>query len=188
MSKQTWKPGTLLYPVPAVLVSCGDFEKKTHNLITIAWAGTICSDPAMVSISVRPERYSFELIQDSQEFVINLPTTQMVKAVDFCGVKSGRELDKFNATGLTPVKATIVKAPLIKEAPLALECRVTQTISLGSHHLFLAEVLNVQVEEALINESGKLNLDQADLFTYLHGQYWSLDKPLGKFGFSVQKK
>ena len=146
MSKQTWKPGTLLYPVPAVLVSCGDFERQTHNLITIAWAGTICSDPAMVSISIRPERHSFELIQKIPEFVINLPTTQMVHAVDFCGVKSGRDLDKFTTTGLTPVQASQVKAPLIKEAPLALECRVTQTIPLGSHHLFLAEVLNVQVE------------------------------------------
>ncbi len=186
MAKIQWKPGTMLYPVPAVLVSCGTFENS--NLITVAWAGTVCSDPVMVSVAIRPERYSYHLIKESQEFVINLPSRRMVKAVDFCGVKSGKDFDKFKVTGLTKEAATLVRPPLIKEAPLALECKVVNILQLGSHELFIADVLAVQVSEELIEENGRLNLAKADLITYVHGHYWTLEKAIGKFGFSVEKR
>jgi flavin reductase (DIM6/NTAB) family NADH-FMN oxidoreductase RutF len=187
MSKLHWKPGTLLYPVPVVLVSCGDMQ-GIKNMITIAWAGTVASDPVMVSISVRPERYSYKLIKESGEFVINLPNRRMVRAVDFCGVVSGKDYDKFQATGLTPVEAGHVKAPVIREAPLALECRVTSIIPLGSHDLFLAKVNGVQVDEALIGQNGRLNLAKAELISYVHGHYWTLKEAVGSFGFSVKKR
>ncbi|HBF36057.1 MAG TPA: flavin reductase family protein [Firmicutes bacterium] len=187
MAKLFWKPGTLLYPVPVVLVSCGDIQ-GVKNIITIAWAGTVASDPVMVSISVRPERYSYKLIKDSGEFVINLPKRSMVRAVDFCGVVSGKDCDKFQATGLTAVAAKNVKAPLIDEAPLALECKVSSMNDLGSHHLFLAKVIGVQVEETLIDRNGRLNLAKADLISYVHGQYWTLKEAVGNFGFSVKKR
>lgn len=181
-----WKPATLLYPVPVVLVSCGELA-GTKNILTIAWAGTIASDPVMLSISVRPERFSYALIQKHGEFVVNLPNKKMVRAVDFCGVKSGREMDKFAATRLTAVAASTVKAPLIAESPLSLECKVTQIIPLGSHHLFLAKVLAVQVERDLVAANGRLDLGRANLLTYLHGHYWTLREPIGNFGFSVKK-
>jgi flavin reductase (DIM6/NTAB) family NADH-FMN oxidoreductase RutF len=186
MAKLQWKPGTLLYPVPVVLVSCGD-SAGVKNMITIAWAGTVASDPVMVSIAIRPERYSYNLIKASGEFVINLPNRQMVRAVDLCGIISGKDRDKFKETGLTPVPAQNVKAPKIAEAPLALECRVTSIIPLGSHDLFLANVVGVQVEENLIDGNGRLNLAKADLISYVHGQYWTLKETVGNFGFSVKK-
>lgn len=186
MAKLFWKPGTLLYPVPAVLVTCGDIA-GVKNVLTIAWAGTVASDPVMVSISVRPERYSYNLIKDSGEFVVNLPNRRLVQAVDFCGVKSGRDNDKFKLMGLTAVPAETVKAPIIQEAPLSLECKVESIISLGSHDLFLAKVSGVQVDEKLIDSNGRLNLGKADLITYVHGHYWTLKEPIGNFGFSVKK-
>ena len=186
MSKQVWKPGNLLAPVPPVLVSCGSLEKP--NLITIAWAGTINSDPVRVSISVRPERYSHGLIRESGEFVINLPTQKILRAVDWCGVKSGRDLDKFQAMGLTAIPGSAVSAPVLAESPVNLECRVFQTIPLGSHDLFLADVVAVDVDEELLDEAGRLRLDKAGLAAYVHGTYYALGKQLGTFGFSVRKK
>ena len=186
MSKQVWKPGNLLAPVPPVLVSCGNMEKP--NLITIAWAGTINSDPVRVSISVRPERYSHGLITESGEFVINLPTQKILRAVDWCGVKSGRDVDKFKEMGLTAVPGSAVSAPVLAESPVNLECRVFQTIPLGSHDLFLADVVAVDVEEDLLDEAGRLRLDKAGLAGYVHGNYYARGKQLGTFGYSVRKK
>ncbi len=186
MSKQVWKPGNLLAPVPPVLVSCGSLDKP--NLITIAWAGTINSDPVRVSISVRPERYSHGLIRESGEFVINLPTQKILRAVDWCGVKSGQDLDKFQAMGLTAIPGSAVSAPVLAESPVNLECRVFQTIPLGSHDLFLADVVAVDVDEELLDEAGRLRLDKAGLAAYVHGTYYALGKQLGTFGFSVRKK
>jgi Conserved protein/domain typically associated with flavoprotein oxygenases, DIM6/NTAB family len=187
MAKLIWKPGTLLYPVPVVLVSSGDIQ-GIKNIITIAWTGTVASDPVMVSISVRPERFSYHIIKESGEFVVNLPNRHMVKAVDYCGVVSGKDCDKFSATGLTPAAAQNVKAPIIKEAPLALECKVTSITDLGSHHLFLAKVIGIQVEETLIDHTGRLNLAKAELISYVHGHYWTLKEAIGNFGFSVKKR
>lgn len=186
MSKQVWKPGNLLAPVPPVLVSCGNMEKP--NLITIAWAGTINSDPVRVSISVRPQRYSHGLITESGEFVINLPTQKILRAVDWCGVKSGRDVDKFKEMGLTAVPGSAVSAPVLAESPVNLECRVFQTIPLGSHDLFLADVVAVDVDEDLLDEAGRLRLDKAGLAAYVHGTYYALGKQLGTFGYSVRKK
>ena len=186
MAKQTWKGSTLLNPEPPVLVSCGSMEAA--NLITIGWTGTICTQPSMVSISVRPERYSYQLIKDSGEFVINLPTRKLVRAVDWCGVKSGRNYDKFAEMKLTPLPASTVSCPILAESPVNLECQVTQVIPLGSHDLFLAKVTAVDVDEALLDEKGKLCLERADLIVYSHGEYFSLGKQLGTFGYSVRKK
>ncbi|EYE88960.1 flavin reductase [Fervidicella metallireducens AeB] len=186
MSKVTWKPGTMLYPVPAVMVS-SKYEDK-ENIITVSWAGTICTNPPMVSISLRPERYSYELIKKSGEFVINVPGKDLAFAADFCGVKSGREVNKFEKLKLQRELSSIVAVPIIKEAPLAIECRVKEIIELGSHHMFIADVVAVNVEEKLIDEKGKLHLDKADLICYNHGQYCVASKPLGKFGFSVEKR
>ena len=186
MVKQTWKGSTLLNPEPPVLVSCGSMEAA--NLITIGWTGTICTQPSMVSISVRPERYGYQLIKDSGEFVINLPTRKLVRAVDWCGVKSGRDYDKFAEMKLTPLPASTVSCPILAESPVNLECQVTQVISLGSHDLFLAKVTAVDVDEALLDEKGKLCLKRADLIVYSHGEYFALGKQLGTFGYSVRKK
>ena len=186
MSKQVWKPGNLLAPVPPVLVSCGNMEKP--NLITIAWAGTINSDPVRVSISVRPERYSHHLITERGEVVINLLTQKILRAVDWCGVKSGRDVDKFKEMGLTAVPGSAVSAPVLAESPVNLECRVFQTIPLGSHDLFLADVVAVDVDEDLLDEAGRLRLDKAGLAAYVHGTYYALGKQLGTFGYSVRKK
>lgn len=186
MSKQVWRPGNLLAPAPPVLVSCGSPEKP--NLITIAWAGTINSDPVRVSISVRPQRYSHGLIAQSGEFVINLPTRKILRAVDWCGVKSGRDLDKFRAMGLTAAPGSAVSAPVLAESPVNLECRVFQTIPLGSHDLFLADVVAVDVDEDLLDAAGRLRLDKAELVAYAHGTYYALGKQLGTFGYSVRKK
>ena len=186
MSKQVWRGSTLLNPEPAVLVSCGSLENP--NLITVGWCGTICTQPSMVSISIRPERYSHHLIKESGEFVINLTTEKLVRATDWCGVKSGRDVDKFAACGLTAAAASKVGAPLLAESPLNMECRVTQIIPLGSHDLFLAEVVACDVEESLLDEKGKLCLDKAGLIAYSHGEYFALGKQLGTFGYSVRKK
>lgn len=186
MSKQVWRGSTLLNPEPAVLVSCGSLENP--NLITVGWCGTICTQPSMVSISIRPERYSHHLIKESGEFVINLTTEKLVRATDWCGVKSGRDVDKFAACGLTAAAASKVGAPLLAESPLNMECRVTQIIPLGSHDLFLAEVVACDVEESLLDEKGKLCLDKVGLIAYSHGEYFALGKQLGTFGYSVRKK
>ena len=186
MSKQIWKPGNMLYPVPAVLVSVADSEGK-DNLITIAWTGTVCSDPAMTYISVRKERYSHHMLKENKEFVINLVSKEICRAADFCGVRSGRDLDKFKATGLTREKASTVNVPLVKESPVNIECKVTQVLELGSHDMFLAKVTAVQVDESLLDEKGKLDLNKAHLVAYSHGEYQTFDNILGTFGYSVKK-
>ncbi len=186
--KQQWRPGTMLYPVPAVLVTCGSSMKKS-NMLTVAWAGTICSDPAMLSISVRPERYSYDLIKETMEFTVNLTTADMARATDWAGVRSGRDYDKWKETGLTPEEGVKVSCPSIAESPLSIECRVRKIIPLGTHHMFIAEVINVLADEKLIDpETGAFHLDRAGLMAYSHGAYYSLGEKLGKFGFSVQKK
>ena len=185
--KQVWKPGNMLYPVPAVMVSCGD-KKGNHNIITIAWAGTICSDPAMVSISVRPERHSYEMIKESGEFVINLTTKDLTYATDWCGVKSGRDVDKFKEMKLTKAAATQLEhAPIIEESPVNIECKVREVLELGTHHMFLAQVVAVQVSEKYMNETGKFELNETELVTYSHGEYFQIGERLGKFGYSVKK-
>ena len=186
MSKQVWKPGNLLAPVPPVLVSCGNMEKP--NLITIAWAGTINSDPVRVSISVRPERYSYGLITESGEFVINLPSSYLIRIVDFCGVKSGRDIQKFEVCNLTVSPSAKVSAPSVAECPVSLECRVTDILPLGSHDMFIADIVGVTVDERFIDENGKLHLEQASLAAYAHGEYFALGKKIGSFGYSVRKK
>lgn len=186
MGKQSWKPGNLLYPVPAVLVTCCD-RAGNDNVLTVAWAGTICSDPAMLSISVRKERYSYPMLRETGEFVVNLTTKDLVKATDYCGVRSGKDEDKFAAAGLTKGKAEKVSAPIIMESPVNIECRVTQVIELGSHDMFLAEVVNVQVSDAYMDEKGTFRLSDADLLAYSHGEYYTLGEKLGTFGYSVRK-
>jgi len=187
MSKEIWKPGNMLYPVPAVMVTVGDGKGK-DNIITIAWAGTINSDPAMVSISVRKSRYSHELLSSNGEFVINLVTRDLTYAMDYCGVKSGRDIDKFSEMKLTKYEASTVAVPLIKESPVNIECKVKQVIELGSHDMFLAEVTAVCVDKKYMDETGKFNLQAADLIAYSHGEYYTLGDKIGKFGYSVQKR
>lgn len=186
MSRQVWKGSTLLNPEPPVLVSCGASARP--NLITVGWCGTICTQPSMLSISIRPERYSYGLIKESGVFVVNLPTEPLTRAVDWCGVKSGREVDKFAALGLHAALAAKVDTVLLEESPLNLECRVRQVIPLGSHDLFLAEVVAVDVDERLLDENGKLCLNRARLIVYSHGDYLALGRRLGTFGYSVRKK
>ena len=187
MSKEVWKPGNMLYPVPAVMVTVGDGEGK-DNIITIAWAGTINSDPAMVSISVRKSRYSHELLSSNGEFVINLVTRDLTYAMDYCGVKSGRDIDKFSEMKLTKYEASTVNVPLIKESPVNIECKVKSIIELGSHDMFLAEVTAVLVDKKYMDETGRFNLQAADLIAYSHGEYYTLGEKIGKFGYSVQKR
>lgn len=187
MGKQEWKPGNMLYPVPAVMVSCGD-DKKIPNIITVAWTGTICSDPAMVSISVRPERYSYDMIRKTGEFVINLTTRELTGAADWCGVKSGRDVDKFREMSLTPGQARHLEyAPIITESPVNIECKVKEIKELGSHHMFIAEVAGVQVSEKYLDAKGKFWLSHAELVAYSHGEYYLLGEKIGKFGYSVKK-
>lgn len=187
MKKQSWKPGNMLYPVPAVMVSC-QREGERPNIITVAWAGTICSDPAMVSISVRKERYSHAIISETKEFVINLNTKELCFATDYCGVKSGKDVDKFKEMKLTPCESVNVKAPGIAESPVNIECRVVEVKELGSHDMFIAEIVGVNVDEKYIDETGKFNLNSAGLVSYSHGEYYLLGEKLGKFGYSVAKK
>lgn len=185
MSKVMWKPGTMVYPLPAIMVSCGTMEKS--NIITIAWTGTICTDPAMTYISVRPERYSYEIIKKNGEFVINLTTRELAFATDWCGVRSGAKYDKFKEMKLTKEKGNFVSCPMIKESPVSIECRVREIKELGSHHMFVAEVLAVNADEKYLDENGRFCLEKCDLITYSHGQYYSLGSNLGRFGFSVKK-
>ncbi len=187
MGKQVWKPSTMLNPVPVVMVSCSDNNGKS-NIITLAWVGTINSDPPMVSISVRKQRYSYELIKQKGEFVVNLPSKNLTYAADFCGVKSGKDIDKFEEMKLTPERASKIDVPLIKECPVNLECVVRQVMELGSHDLFLAEVVATNVDEKLLDENGKLNLHKAELICYSHGEYYPLGDSLGYFGYSVTRR
>lgn len=187
MSKQVWKPSTLLNPVPAVMVTCSDGAGNS-NIITVGWAGTVNSKPPMLSISVQKQRYSHAMIKETGEFVVNLPTEKLAYAVDLCGVKSGRDINKFEAAGLTPVKASAVSVPLIDECPVSLECTVKSYLELGSHDMFIAEIVAVDVEEELLDTVGKLHLEKAGLICYSHGKYWTLGKCLGYFGYSVTKK
>ncbi len=185
--KQNWRPGTMIYPLPAVLVSCGATPEE-YNMLTVAWTGTICSDPAMCYISVRPERHSYNIIRRTGEFVINLTTEALARATDWCGVKSGKDFNKWHEMGLTPSPATIVKAPLIEESPVSIECRIKQVIPLGTHDMFIAEVVNVVVDEQYLDEKGKFDMVRAGLMAYSHGEYFTLGRSLGHFGWSVRKR
>lgn len=186
--KVNWKPGTLIYPLPAVLVSCGEREEE-YNLVTVAWTGTVCTDPPMCYISLRRERHSYDIIRRTGEFVINLTTEELARATDWCGVKSGRDYDKFREMGLTPAPGVAVKAPVVAEAPLSIECRVRQILPLGSHDMFLAEVVNVQADDRYIDpETGRFSLEAARPIVYSHGNYFRLGELLGHFGWSVRRK
>jgi len=188
MTKVEWKAGNMLYPLPAVMVSCGT-KPEDYNIITISWSGTVNTDPPMVSISVREERHSFSLIKDAGEFVINLTTRDLLKAADWCGVRSGKKFDKFKEMNLTPTPASKIKTPLIAESPVNIECKITQEINLGTHHMFLAEVVAVNVTEKYLDkETNKFDLRQTDPVAYLHGSYYTMGENLGRFGFSVRKK
>ena len=184
--KKQLAPGALLAPVPVVLISCGTVEKP--NVFTVAWAGTVCTHPPMISISVRPGRFSYPLIKESGEFVLNLPSASMARAVDLCGVKSGREVDKFALCGLTAVPAAGVSAPAVEECPVRFSCKVKSVTPLGTHDLFLAEIVSIEADEALFEENGSLALEKADLLAYSHGEYYTLGEKVGSFGFSVRKK
>lgn len=186
--KHSWKPGNMLSPVPVVLASCGGTKGWTPNLITIAWIGSVCSDPPMLSISIRPDRYSHDIIKATGEFVVNVPSLDLAKAVDWCGVVSGRDTDKFAGTGLTPAPALKVGCPIVGECPLNIECRVRRNLPLGSHTLFLAEVVAVQVSASLVDSKGRLNLQKAGLIAFAHGHYFALGRHIGHFGFSVRKR
>ena len=186
MDKITWKGSTLLAPVPPVMVSCGTMEAP--NVLTVAWTGIINSQPPKTYISVRPERYSHALIKESGEFVLNLPTSALVRSVDYVGVKSGRDENKFEKANLTPQAASELKCPMVAESPVSIECRVTDVISMGTHDMFLADILAVNVAAELLSEDGKLRLAKAGLCAYAHGEYFALGKKIGDFGFSVKKK
>lgn len=186
MGKQHWKAGNMLNPVPAVMVSVTDTEGK-NNIITVAWAGTVCTNPPMLSISVRPERYSYDIIKQTEEFVVNLTTEELARACDFCGVRSGRDVDKFKELGLTPIKLPNVSAVGISESPVNIECRVSRIQELGSHTMFIADVVGVTVDEKYMDEKGKFNINDTGLVMYSHGEYFRLGENLGKFGYSVKK-
>jgi flavin reductase (DIM6/NTAB) family NADH-FMN oxidoreductase RutF len=186
LSKISWKGGALIAPLPPVLVTCGTMEKP--NVLTIAWTGILNTLPPKTYVSVRPTRYSYDLIKSTGEFVINLTTSQMVKSVDFCGVKSGRDIDKFAATGFVPEKASIVACPMIAQSPVSLECRVADIVPLGSHDMFIADIIAVNVDDKYIDRDGKLHLERCGLVAYAHGEYFELGKKIGSFGFSVRKK
>ena len=185
--KETWKPGNMLYPLPAVMVSVTDGQGN-DNIITMAWTGTICTNPPMVYISVRPSRYSYEMLKKTGEFVINLTTEELAFATDYCGVRSGRDVDKFKEAHLTKEPAQFVKAPMIKESPVSIECRVTEVKELGSHHMFLAEVLAVHAQQEYIDKNNKFQLNKAKPIVYSHGEYLGTGKSLGTFGYSVKKR
>ena len=186
MSRQTWKPGTVVHPVPAVLITCKDGDKE--NVFTVAWTGTICSDPAMTYISVRKERYSYDIIKRSKVFCINLTTKELAYATDYCGVKSGRNENKFEKLNLETEKASAIDVPMIKKSPVTIECKVEEIKELGSHDMFIAKVVAVNVDDKYIDETGKFDMEKCDLMAYSHGKYYSLGESLGKFGFSVKKK
>lgn len=186
MGKQHWKAGNMLNPVPAVMVSVSDGNDK-NNIITVAWAGTICTNPPMLSISVRPERYSYEMIKSTKEFVVNLTTKDLVRACDYCGVTSGRDVDKFEKMKLTPIKLPNVSVPGIKESPVNIECRVKKIEELGSHTMFIADVVGVTVDDEYMDEKGKFNINDTGLVMYSHGEYFVMGEKLGKFGYSIKK-
>lgn len=186
MSKTVWKPGTMLYPQPPAMVSCGTWENP--NIITIAWTGIVCTDPAMTYISVRPERYSYDIIKEQKEFVINLTTNRLIYQADLCGVKSGREIKKFDIKGITPERASVVNVPLIKEAPINLECVVEKIIPLGTHDMFLSRIVAVNADDALFDSKGVFHLEKSGLVAASHGKYYELGRQVGSFGFSVRKK
>jgi len=187
MDKEIWKPGNMLYPLPVVMVSMTDRQGK-HNIITIAWAGTVCTNPPMVSISVRPERYSYPILKETGEFVINLTTKDLVYATDYCGVRSGRDVDKFKEMKLTPMAASSVTAPLIAESPVNIECRVREVIPLGSHDMFLADVVAVHADQRYMDEKRRFHLEMAEPIVYSHGTYFDCGKALGTFGYSIKKE
>lgn len=187
MAKQYWKPGNMLYPVPAVMVSCQRGDEKP-NIITTAWCGTTSSTPAMLYVSIRPERYSYHIIKETGEFVVNLVNKELVFATDYCGVKSGRDVDKFKEMHLTPLPSKQIKAPGIQESPVNIECRVKQIIPLGTHDMFLAEVAGVTVDDRYMDPTGRFNLNKSGLVAYSHGEYFELGRKLGQFGYSVRKK
>lgn len=187
MAKISWKPGNMIYPLPAVIVTCGSDESE-YNAITIAWTGTICTNPPMTYISVRPERHSYDIIKRNGSFIINLTTEEMVKETDYIGVRSGAKEDKFDNTKLTYSIGEVVKAPVLTASPVSIECIVKEIKELGSHHMFLAEVVNVQVDDRFMDESNKFHLDQSKLIAYSHGRYFGLGRYLGKFGHSVEKE
>lgn len=186
MAKVMWKPGTFIYPIPAVMVSCGNMEKS--NIITVAWTGILNTNPAMCYISVRPERYSYNIIKETGEFVINLTNKELAYATDWCGVKSGKDFDKFKEMKLTKEKLNFVKCPAIKESPVSIECRVKEIKELGSHTMFMAEVLSINADEKYIDEKGAFDISKCDLIAYANGKYFKLGEQVGKFGYSVQKK
>ena len=187
MGRQNWRASNMLYPVPAVLVGCRD-EEGRDNLMTAAWAGTVCSDPVMVSVSIRKERFSHDIIENTGEFTISLTTTGLARATDYCGVRSGRDVDKFKEMKLTRLESAQIRAPGVAESPVVLECRVKQILRLGSHDMFIAEVVNVSVDERFLDEKGRLELEKADLIAYSHGEYFALGKKIGRFGYSVRRR
>lgn len=187
MGKELWKPGNMLYPLPVVMVSLADKDGRP-NIITLAWVGTVCTNPPMVSISVRPERYSYPILKETGEFVINLTTKELAFATDYCGVKSGRDVDKFKEMNLTPILASEVKAPMIAESPVNIECKVRQILPLGSHDMFLADVAAVHADEKYMDENHKFHLEKADPIIYSHGSYFGCGELLGTFGYSVKKR
>ena len=186
MGKDIWKPGTVIYPVPAVMVSCGTMEQK--NIITVAWTGTVNSDPAMTYVSIRPSRHSYNIIKETGEFVINLVNKRLVRATDYCGVKSGRDVDKFKETRLTPQASRYVKAPGVEESPVNIECKVVEVKELGSHDMFIAKVMGVTIDNQYMDDRGKFNLNASGLVSYSHGEYFGIGKKQGTFGWSVKKK
>lgn len=187
MAKISWKPGNMVYPLPAVMVTVRGKDGE-NNIITIAWTGTVCTNPPMLYISVRKERYSYHLLKEAGEFVVNLTTEALVKATDYCGVRSGSQVDKFKETGLTKEEAKVISCPMIGESPVNIECKVREIIPLGSHDMFLADVVNVNVDDKYMEEGGKFDLNQAGPLVYSHGGYYKTGKKLGTFGYSVKKK
>lgn len=186
MSKKIWKSGTFIYPIPAVMVSCGDMEKS--NIITVAWTGILNTNPAKVYISIRPERYSYNIIKEKGEFVINLTTKKLAFATDWCGVKTGAKVDKFKEMKLTKQKYEFIQAPAIAESPVSIECKVTDIKEMGSHHMFIADVLSIDSDEKYIDENGAFDISKCNLIAYANGGYYELGNKIGKFGYSVQKK
>jgi Conserved protein/domain typically associated with flavoprotein oxygenases, DIM6/NTAB family len=186
--KQDWKPGTMIYPLPAIMVSCGS-EPAEYNILTVAWIGTICSNPPMCYISVRPERHSYGILKKNMEYVINLTTLDMAFATDWCGVVSGKEHNKFEEMKLTPGKSSIVNVPLIEESPLCIECRVKEVMALGSHDMFISDVVNIRADNKYIDPiTGAFDMQKANLLVYVHGKYYGIDDVIGHFGWSVKKK
>ena len=186
--KQDWKPGNLIYPLPAVMVSCGTTPEE-YNIATVSWVGTICTDPPMCYISLRPERHSYDIIKRNMEFVINLTNEDLAKATDWCGIRSGKHNNKFEAMNLTPGKPSVINTPIIEESPISIECRVKEIVPLGTHHMFISEVVNIQADNRYFDPTtGKFEMEKAKLITYSHGNYYALSKSIGKFGWSVEKK